>query len=294
MHNNKPTSTLQSGLAILILLRPKQWIKNLFVFSPLVFSGSLANTSAIIEATIATIFFCIASSTIYIINDYHDIEKDRQHPVKSKTRPLASGAVSKPTALIMFALMAGFLFIGGYLLTAALPIIAIYFFINLLYTFHLKHQPVIDIFTIATGFVLRVYAGAMAINVEVSTWMFVTTLCLALFLASIKRKKELTGSGTAGRSVLQNYSVELVDKYAQMSSMGALVFYSLFVLSERSELAVTIPFVIFGLYRYWFAVEQLDKGESPTDALYTDWQLGFTVICWAACCAYITITTSQV
>lgn len=263
------------------------------MFSPLVFSGSLTNTSSLIEATIATLFFCIASSTIYIINDYHDIEKDRLHPVKSKTRPLASGAVSKPAALITFVVLASFLFVGGYMLTSALPIIILYFFINLLYTFYLKHQPVIDIFTIATGFVLRVYAGAMAIEIEVSTWMFVTTLCLALFLASVKRKKELMGSGTAGRDVLNSYSVELVDKYAQMSAMGALVFYSLFVLSERPELAATIPFVIYGLYRYWFTVEQLDKGESPTDALYSDWQLGMTVLIWVACCAYIIVTTGQ-
>lgn len=283
---------MQSRLGLLTLLRPKQWIKNLFVFSPLIFSGSFTNTSSIIDATIAAIFFCIASSTIYIINDYHDIEKDRRHPVKSKTRPLASGAVSKPAALILFSALASFLFIAGYMLTPALPIIILYFIINLLYTFHLKHEPVIDIFTIAAGFVLRVYAGAMAIHIEVSTWMFVTTLCLALFLASIKRKKELTGVGTAGRKVLNKYSVELIDKYAEMSSMGALVFYSLFVLSERPELAVTIPFVIFGLYRYWFAVEQLDKGESPTDALYSDWQLAVTVLSWAACCAYIIATKS--
>jgi 4-hydroxybenzoate polyprenyltransferase len=290
MHKNNSQFSLRSSLALLTLLRPKQWIKNFFVFSPLVFSGNLTNIAAIIDATIATMFFCIASSTVYIINDYHDIEKDQQHPVKSKTRPLASGAVSKRAAQILFVLMASFLFVGGYWLTKALPIIVLYFFINLLYTFYLKHKPVIDIFTIAMGFVLRVYAGAMAISVEVSTWMFVTTLCLALFLASIKRKKELTGSGTAGRKVLGQYSVELVDKYAQMSSMGALIFYSLFVLSTRPELAVTIPFVIFGLFRYWFTVEQLDRGESPTDALYADWQLGLTVLGWAACCAYIIVT----
>lgn len=290
MHKNNSQSLLGSSLALLTLLRPKQWIKNVFVFSPLVFSGNLTNIAAIIDATIATLLFCVASSTVYIINDYHDIEKDQQHPVKSKTRPLASGAVSKHAAKILFVFMASFLFVGGYFLTKALPIIVLYFFINLLYTFYLKHKPVIDIFTIAMGFVLRVYAGAMAISVDVSTWMFVTTLCLALFLASIKRKKELTGSGTAGRKVLGQYSVELVDKYAQMSSMGALIFYSLFVLSTRPELAVTIPFVIFGLFRYWFTVEQLDRGESPTDALYADWQLGLTVVGWAACCAYIIVT----
>jgi 4-hydroxybenzoate polyprenyltransferase len=277
-------------LDLLLLLRPKQWVKNLFVFAPLVFSGSFENFDSVIDATIATVLFCVASSVVYIINDYHDIEKDRLHPTKSKTRPLASGAVSKHSAIVLLLVLAGILFIGGYFLTAALPIIVLYFFVNILYTFYLKHQPVVDIFTIATGFVLRVYAGAMAIDIEVSAWMFVTTLCLALFLASIKRKKELTGVGTSGRSVLTQYSVELVDKYAQMSSMGALIFYSLFVLSEKPELIVTIPFVIFGLFRYWFTVEQLDKGESPTDALYSDLQLRLTVIAWIGCCAYIIAT----
>lgn len=282
--------SLRDSLNLLLLLRPKQWVKNLFVFAPLVFSGNFENFDSVIDATIATLLFCIASSVVYIINDYHDIEKDRLHPTKSKTRPLASGAVSKHSAIVLLLVLASILFIGGYFLTAALPIIVLYFFVNILYTFYLKHQPVVDIFTIATGFVLRVYAGAMAIDIEVSAWMFVTTLCLALFLASIKRKKELTGVGTSGRSVLTQYSVELVDKYAQMSSMGALIFYSLFVLSEKPELIVTIPFVIFGLFRYWFTVEQLDKGESPTDALYSDLQLRLTVIAWIGCCAYIIAT----
>lgn len=290
MNKNNSMMSLRYSLDLLLLLRPKQWVKNLFVFAPLVFSGSFENFDSVIDATIATVLFCVASSVVYIINDYHDIEKDRLHPTKSKTRPLASGAVSKHSAIVLLLVLAGILFIGGYFLTAALPIIVLYFFVNILYTFYLKHQPVVDIFTIATGFVLRVYAGAMAIDIEVSAWMFVTTLCLALFLASIKRKKELTGVGTSGRSVLTQYSVELVDKYAQMSSMGALIFYSLFVLSEKPELIVTIPFVIFGLFRYWFTVEQLDKGESPTDALYSDLQLRLTVIAWIGCCAYIIAT----
>jgi decaprenyl-phosphate phosphoribosyltransferase len=290
MNKNNSMMPLKGCLDLLLLLRPKQWIKNLFVFAPLVFSGSFENFDSVVDAIIATVLFCVASSVVYIINDYHDIEKDRLHPTKSKTRPLASGAVSKSAAIVLLLVLASILFVGGYFLTAALPIIILYFFINILYTFYLKHRPVVDIFTIATGFVLRVYAGAMAIDIEVSAWMFVTTLCLALFLASIKRKKELTGVGTAGRSVLNQYSVELVDKYAQMSSMGALIFYSLFVLSEKPELIVTIPFVIFGLFRYWFTVEQLDRGESPTDALYADWQLRLTVIAWVGCCAYIIAT----
>lgn len=200
MQKTNSTFSIQSCIGLLTLLRPKQWIKNLFVFSPLVFSGNLTNLPAVIDATIATLFFCIASSAIYIINDYHDIEKDRLHPVKSKKRPLASGTVSKSAALTLFLVLTSFLFIAGYKLTAALPIIVLYFFINLLYTFHLKHQPVIDIFTIAAGFVLRVYAGARAIDIEVSTWMFVTTLCLALFLASVKRKKRADGVRYRGKA----------------------------------------------------------------------------------------------
>jgi 4-hydroxybenzoate polyprenyltransferase len=150
----------------------------------------------------------------------------------------------------------------------------------------LKHQPVLDIFTIAIGFVLRVYAGAVALTVPVSNWMFVTTLCLALYLAAVKRRQELSQSGTEGRKVLEKYSVSLVDRYAEMSAMGALVFYSMFVMSAKPELVITVPLVLFGLFRYWYVVEVLDAGESPTDALIADWQLLLTVVLWMASCIW--------
>jgi len=150
----------------------------------------------------------------------------------------------------------------------------------------LEAPPVVDIFTIAIGFVLRVIAGAVALQVPVSSWMFITTLCLALYLASIKRRQELGRSGTAARKVLSAYSLSLADRYAEMSAMGALLFYSLYVLSAKPVLAATVPLVLFGLFRYWFLVESQEEGESPTDALLGDWQLLLTIALWAAGCLW--------
>jgi 4-hydroxybenzoate polyprenyltransferase len=158
--------------------------------------------------------------------------------------------------------------------------------LNLAYTFFLKHEPVIDIFTIALGFVLRVIVGAVALDLAPSVWMCVTTLCLALYLAAIKRRQELAQSGTDGRKVLAKYSVSLVDRYAEMSATGALLFYSMFVMSTRPELAITIPLVLYGLFRYWYVVEALDGGESPTDALLADWQLMLVIVLWVAACVF--------
>jgi 4-hydroxybenzoate polyprenyltransferase len=163
-------------------------------------------------------------------------------------------------------------------------VIAAYAILNLAYTFVLKHEPVIDIFTIAIGFVLRVVAGAMALELAPSAWMCVTTLCLALYLAAVKRRQELAQSGVDGRKVLKKYSVALVDRYAEMSATGALLFYSMFVMSARPELVITIPLVLYGLFRYWYVVEALDGGESPTDALLADWQLMLVVVLWIGAC----------
>jgi decaprenyl-phosphate phosphoribosyltransferase len=271
-------------LGISKLIRPKQWVKNGFVFAPLIFSGELLNTTALAQATLAALFFCIASSATYIINDIHDIEVDRKHPKKSKSRPLASGAVSKGEALLILALLYLILIFAYSLMPKVILVIAAYAILNLAYTFVLKHEPVIDIFTIAIGFVLRVIAGAMALDLAASAWMCVTTLCLALYLAAVKRRQELAQSGAEGRKVLKKYSVALVDRYAEMSATGALLFYSIFVMSARPELVITIPLVLYGLFRYWYVVESLDGGESPTDALLADWQLLLVVVLWIGAC----------
>jgi len=232
------------------------------------------------------LLFCLASSATYIVNDIHDIERDRRHPKKSKTRPLASGVVSVPMALALLGALYAALVWGWFVAPNVVAVIAAYLALNFAYTFVLKDQPVIDIFTVAIGFVLRVYAGAMALDVPVSAWMFITTLCLALYLAAVKRRQELSQSGAEGRKVLEKYSVSLVDRYAEMSATGALVFYSMFVMSAKPQLVITVPLVLFGLFRYWYVVEALDGGESPTDALLTDWQLLLTIVLWIGTCAW--------
>ncbi|MBK4733372.1 decaprenyl-phosphate phosphoribosyltransferase [Noviherbaspirillum pedocola] len=287
MHDTLARRSSLAQLAGLIkLMRPKQWVKNGFVLAPLIFSGEFLNSHSISRSIVTALLFCAASSATYIINDTADIERDRLHPTKSKKRPLAAGIVTVPMAMGLLALLYGVLVWGWFLEPKAVQVIVAYMALNLAYTFVLKHQPVIDIFTIAIGFVLRVYAGATALAVPVSSWMFVTTLCLALFLAAVKRRQELHQSGTEGRKVLEQYSLSLVDRYAEMSATGALLFYSMFVMSARPQLIITVPLVLFGLFRYWYVVEKLQGGESPTDALLADWQLLMTVVLWIGICAW--------
>lgn len=271
---------------LIALMRPKQWVKNGFVLAPLVFTGEFLDPQAVGAALFAALLFCLGSSATYIVNDIHDTKRDRLHPKKSKTRPLAAGVVSAPMAFGLLGALYGGLFWGWFVAPDVVLVIAAYLGLNLAYTYLLKDQPVIDIFTIAIGFVLRVYAGAVALSVPVSAWMFVTTLCLALYLAAVKRRQELKNSGIDGRKVLETYSVSLVDRYAQMSATGALVFYSMFVMSAKPQLVITIPLVLFGLFRYWYVVEALDGGESPTDALLADVQLLLTTILWVAACGW--------
>jgi len=163
-----------------------------------------------------------------------------------------------------------------------------YLALNVAYTYWLKHQPVLDLFSIASGFVLRAYAGALALGVPLSSWMAIATLCLALclalYLAAIKRRQELASNGAESREVLRMYSTALIDRYAEMSATGALIFYSLFVMSANAKLAATIPLVIFGLYRYWYVVERLGGGESPTDAVLSDIPLALSIVIWVGVC----------
>ena len=287
MHDTADHSNLLAQIAgLLRLVRPKQWVKNGFVLAPLIFTGAFTNKHSVYLALMATVLFCIASAATYIVNDLRDIERDRRHPKKSKTRPLASGLVSPFSAVVLLVILYALLVCGWWIEPRVILVIAGYLALNLAYTFVLKHQPVIDIFSIAIGFVLRVFAGAVALDVPVSGWMFVTTLCLALYLAAVKRGQELSQSGTEGRKVLEKYSKPLVDRYAEMSATCALVFYSMFVMSSRPQLVITVPVVLFGLFRYWYVVDVLDGGESPTDALLSDWPLLLTVVGWVAACLW--------
>ena len=287
MRDSVVTRSLPGQLSgLLKLARPRQWIKNGFVLAPLIFTSEFMHAQSVVRALTAVLLFCIASSATYIVNDMHDVERDRRHPKKSRSRPLASGIVSMRAASIVLVMLYGALIAGWFIMPGTMVVIAGYLVLNLAYTFVLKHEPVVDIFTIAIGFVLRVYAGATALSVPMSSWMFVTTLCLALYLAAVKRRQELSHSGEDGRAVLKKYSVALIDRYAEMSATGALVFYSLFVMSSKPEMVITVPLVLFGLFRYWYVVEQLDGGESPTDVMFADWQLVMTIVVWLGVSAW--------
>ena len=268
------------------LVRPKQWVKNSFVFAPLIFAGEFLHPDSVYSTLLAAFLFCIAASAVYIVNDLKDIEKDRIHPEKSKKRPLASGQVSPQSAIILLILLYIVLISFWTVVPNVIYVIFIYLALNWAYTFKLKHEPVIEIFIVAFGFVLRVYAGAVALAVPVSHWMFITTLSISLYLASIKRRQELVQSGSQGRGVLEHYSVPLIDRFAGMSAITAIVFYSLYVMEVQPQLIITIPFVMFGLFRYWFIVETLKGGESPTDVIVQDWQTLLTVALWIACCIW--------
>jgi len=287
MNSNTSTSGNKSVLlGLLKLMRPKQWTKNVFVFAPLMFTGLFFDVVAISQTLIAFALFSLAASATYIVNDLQDIEQDRKHPIKSKKRPLASGQVKPSQAKVLLIGLYAILLIGFVFQPMVMAVIVAYLLLNIAYSFYLKHQPVLDIFTIAIGFVLRVYAGAVAISVPLSSWMFVTTLCLALYLAAIKRRQELLLTDLEGRAVLQKYTVSLMDRYAEMAATGALLFYSFFVMNARPEMVITIPFVLFGLYRYWYVSEVLEEGESPTEALFADKQLLMTVLGWIGVCIW--------
>ena len=268
--------------SILTLIRVKQWVKNAFIFAPLVFANHFLVISSVEKSIYAFLFFCIASSIVYVINDMHDIENDKRHPTKSKKRPLASGALTLKDAQVILLFLIPTALISAYILPQVALVILAYLILNLAYSKWLKHKPVLDIFSIATGFVLRVFAGAVAISVPISNWMFITTLCLALFLSSMKRRSELLQIGSDSRKVLDQYSPELISKYAEMSASGTLVFYSLYIVSEQPQLIMSIPMVLFGIYRYWYIASIADKGESPSDIVLEDRQLQCAIFLWLA------------
>ncbi|MDA3806622.1 MAG: decaprenyl-phosphate phosphoribosyltransferase [Thiomicrorhabdus sp.] len=287
MNSNTSTPANKSVLLGLIkLMRPHQWIKNGFVFAPLLFTGLFLDLVAVGQALLAFVLFSLAAAATYVVNDLKDIEQDKLHPVKSLKRPLASGLVKPLQAKRLLVGLYAILLAGFWFQPAVMGVILGYLLLNVAYSYYLKHQPVLDIFTIAIGFVLRVYAGAMAVSVPVSSWMFVTTLCLALFLAAIKRRQELLQTSQQGRKVLALYSVALIDRYAEISATGALLFYSLFVMNVHPELVVSIPIVLFGLFRYWYLSEMQGEGESPTEALMNDKQLLLTVATWIGVCIW--------
>lgn len=273
-------------------MRPGQWIKNLFVFAPLLFSAKLLVPADLLSTVSAFFAFSFSASAVYVLNDLVDIESDRLHETKRHTRMLAAGKVNKPVAIVLAVMLVAASVALSFSTPKVLAVIGIYLLVNVAYSFWLKHQPVLDIFCIATGFVLRVTAGAQAINVELSAWMAVTTFSLALFLAAMKRKAELKQSAGAGRLVLQSYTPELVSMFATVSASSAVVFYSLYCLSTKPAMTVTIPVVLFGIMRYWFVSDKSERSQNPSDTIFRDWQLALAALVWLALSASALTSTT--
>ncbi len=277
----------RSRLAALVhgarLLRPRQWVKNGFVLAPLVFAGRTGDPASVRAAAAAFVLFCLAASWGYVLNDLLDRELDVRHPLKRSTRPLAAGLLAPGAALAVLAGLSAALAAGMALRPVlALPVAA-YLLTAAAYSTVLKHVAWVELFVVALCFVLRVYGGAHGIGVPLSAWMLVTTLCLAAYLAALKRRQELRVRGESARPVLRRYSARVLDRFAWAAGAGAFVVYGLFVLVERPVLLTTIPLVLAGLFRYGVLAAR-SAGESPTDTLLSDYKLVITVLAWAVLC----------
>ncbi|MDR6725374.1 4-hydroxybenzoate polyprenyltransferase [Paenibacillus amylolyticus] len=265
------------------MLRPKQWTKNGLLFAALLFSFEEIRTETVLTTILGFILFSLVAGCVYILNDYVDRERDQQHPVK-KFRPLASGQVN-PTHALLF----GALLLIGSVGTAFVvnPIFGVlcivYFILNVSYSFVLKHLVILDMMTIAAGFVLRAIAGGVLIHVPFTPWFLICTLLLSLFLAIGKRRNELTlleGNTGSHRKVLDNYSITLLDQFNTIVTTATIISYSLFTFtSDRTiHLMWTIPLVIYGMFRYLYLIHMKNQGGSPDRVLFEDKPILITVI----------------
>ncbi len=263
------------------LIRIPQWIKNLFVFVPLVFSKHLFDKDYLISSLIAFLIFCLISSIVYVINDIADVESDRLHP-KKKSRPIAAGKINTKQAISISGILfiVAIILMGNYNLRF-ISCVGLYFILNILYSFVLKNIVLLDIFSIAAGFMIRVFAGAFAISVEISSWLILTTMFISLFLAIMKRRSELNlvenHDFVATRKVLQHYSLNFADQMATIASAGVIICYALYTVAQRTitifhtdNLIYTTPFVVFGIFRYMYLVYMNQKGENTTEVMISD------------------------
>lgn len=279
------------------LLRVEQWVKNLFVFAPLFFSGNIMQMDLLVKSIFAFIIFSLTASSIYIINDYSDIESDRKHPEK-RNRPLASGVISKKQAKLILGFLITInlilLFLSRDLFQENLwkftTIIGFYFVMNLAYTFKLKHVAIVDVCIIAIGFVLRVLAGGYTTGILISQWAILLTFVLALVLAIGKRRGELINAQISGRTrkALDGYNVQFADIALSISCALAIVCYLMFTLSPEVQqrfhprVFYTVFFVVFAFLRYLQQTLVYNKTESPTKIIYKDRYIQVTLVLWLA------------
>lgn len=278
-------------------LRPKQWTKNLFIFAALLFSRNVLNSPLLLRAIFAFLVFCFVSGCMYILNDISDLEQDKRHKAKSR-RPLASGRLKVPHAVLAVTILIPLLLVASYYL--GLPFFAMtmgYFLLQVAYSFVLKNIIILDVFAIACGFVLRVIAGGVVIGVEISSWLIICTILLALFLGFSKRRHELTLLEQAAqkhRKVLGEYSPYLLDQMISVVTASTVVAYALYTMSPETiakfdtrNLIFTVPFVLYGVFRYLYLIHRTGAGGSPERILVTDKPLLVDIFLWVAAAAII-------
>src|SRR4051812_14422798 len=285
------------ALSLLASLRPAQWTKNLIIFGALGLGQRLLDPRSLLQAIAAFAIFCALSGVVYLINDIADREADRAHPVKMY-RPIASGAlpvrIELGARLVLATVSLGAAFLLRPLFGA---VAAVYLGLLALYSGPLKHIVIIDVLTIAVGFVLRAAAGAIAIDVQISHWLYVLTILLALFLALSKRRHELVllaDRATGHRKILEEYSPYLLDQMISVVTASTLLAYAFYTVSPETvakfgtdRLGLTLPFPLYGIFRYLYLVHQKEGGGSPAEMLLTDRPLLVCVALWAVTVALI-------
>ncbi len=268
--------------AIISSLRPKQWIKNLLIFAPLIFSQEFLNPESLKLATVAFGIFCLAASGVYVMNDVFDQKSDALHPLKKK-RSIASGKLSKSFAVFLSLLLISLSLFFSYRVNYTLiDILLIYFVLQFSYSAYFKHVAILDLIFIALGFILRIFAGGVVIGVEISNWLLAITFLLALLLASGKRLREMETLGNSSRKVLESYSPQFLKTTIKILLPAILVsylFYS-FQASGSPHFIFTTPIVVYGLLRYLLLIERKSANENPTDLLFADKPLLISVIVW--------------
>ncbi|HEY4644194.1 MAG TPA: decaprenyl-phosphate phosphoribosyltransferase [Bacteroidota bacterium] len=280
------------------LARPNHWIKNFFIFAPLIFSKNLLDWPLLLLSIQAFASFCFVSGAVYTLNDIFDASYDREHPVK-RERPIAAGKVSRVQAVILASVLVAI----SVLLASSLDprfqgVLGLYFVLNFLYSARLKDIVILDAMIVSAGFMLRVMAGAFVIDVVLSDWIIICTFFISLFLSFSKRRAELTfhqlnEAGTT-RAVLGEYSISLVDQILLVSAAGALISYSLYTLADRTvrifgtpNLIYTTIFVAYGIFRYLYLIHKRQLGENPTLLIFSDVPLLANIVLWIGTCVLI-------
>jgi 4-hydroxybenzoate polyprenyltransferase len=289
--------TMSAMKNTIVSLRPRQWIKNLFVLTPLLFSTYLFDTDRLVYCLMAFVIFCATSGAIYLINDIVDNSKDKLHPEKSK-RPIAAGDLSIKTAAVAAMLLISVSLLCSFLVNIWLVIVILsYFALNLLYSFYIKHIVILDVMAIATGFILRVEGGAVAISIQPTHWLLICTALLALFLGFGKRRHELAAlenNCNGHRKVLQHYSPYFLDQMISVVTASTVLSYILYTISEETvrrfgsgKLLLTVPFVLYGIFRYLFLIHKKGSGGDPTNTLMHDLPSLINIFSWAVSAAIL-------